>query len=435
MTETATVSPPPSEGDATAARPRNRMRWVRLLIPIGVVVLLLGFTTVAAVIEAPHPSSETFLSPNGGDEHGGSRLQGLLTEQGVSVERFTTAQDAFTRASEGDTTLFLPATQFFNYEDMRMLRSVATASNLRIVAVQPEREFLADIGLRKSESRIATKTVAPTSGDGEACELSAALDAGDAAIFRTRYEPLGGDEWNACYGGSLMGYEGVDTSYFVAGSPDVFSNEFIGQDGNAQLATGLLGANSSVVWLDQHEDTPQPQRSDEEEEPQSHNESPSRRPIQYPEAGEPAPIYSALPSWFWAAMIGALLVGVMVALSKGRRLGAPITEPLPVTAPAAEKVYGRARLYRRAHAYEQSLRALRAGALRRIRQPLRLSSQATEAEVVAAVSHRIGWPEPDIESILYSRIANDEQELLEITQAIDALVAAVENASPQGRNT
>ena len=434
MTETATVTPSHKQATAEPLR-HTRLRVVRLLLPIGVAVLLLVFTTVAALIEAPRPSSETFLSPKGNDDHGGSSLQERLSDEGVDVERFTNAQDAFVRASEGNATLFLPATKFLNYEDMRTLGSLATASDLRVVAVQPHRAFLADIGLREDGNRIATKTLAPTAGTGADCELSDARDAGPATILRTRYLSLEEDSWNACYDGGLMGFDGVNISYFVAGAPDIFSNEHIDEAGNARLATGLLSEHDTVIWLDQHEETPRAAASGPPEPTASGDQSTSQRPIQYPEAGEPAPIYSALPTWFWAVLIGALIVGVMVALSKGRRLGAPITEPLPVTAPAAEKVYGRARLYRRAHAYTQSLRALRAGALRRIRPPLRLSSQATQPEIVAAVEQRIGWPQPDIESILYSRIASNEQELLELAHSIDALVAAVENSSPQGRDT
>ena len=63
--------------------------------------------------------------------------------------------------------------------------------------------------------------------------------------------------------------------------------------------------------------------------------------------GSPS-IWSLFPPWTQRAFWWLLVVGVLVALWRGRRFGPVVTEPLPVVVRSAEVVEGHGRLYRRA---------------------------------------------------------------------------------------
>jgi uncharacterized membrane protein len=88
-----------------------------------------------------------------------------------------------------------------------------------------------------------------------------------------------------------------------------------------------------------------------------------------------------------------LAVAVLVlAWWRGRRRGAIVPEPLPVTAPANEVLHGRAELYRRARDYPYVAARLRAGVQRRLRRALGVADPSPEA-LIAAVAARIGQPD------------------------------------------
>ena len=59
------------------------------------------------------------------------------------------------------------------------------------------------------------------------------------------------------------------------------------------------------------------------------------------------PTIDAFPPMLWAGILLSIAVALLFALARGRRLGPPIAEPLPVLVPSAEVVTGRGRLYAR----------------------------------------------------------------------------------------
>ena len=80
------------------------------------------------------------------------------------------------------------------------------------------------------------------------------------------------------------------------------------------------------------------------------------------DAGSGSPsIWALFPPWAQRAFWWLLVVGVLLALWRGRRLGPVVTEPLPVVVRSAEVVEGHGRLYRRAGARERAAELLRAG--------------------------------------------------------------------------
>ncbi|HZE39585.1 MAG TPA: DUF4350 domain-containing protein [Stackebrandtia sp.] len=437
MTDTAVAPSAVAADNVTTRPPFNRRRF---WIPVGAAVAVILLTALAAFIESPSPGSDDYLSPRSTDGDGSSILAKKLADQGVKVDRYTDAGKAFEAAKNQTSTLFIPAPDYLNSAELYELFDKAMSGSTRIVVVRPPLKFLGAVGLNADYGRIATKTVSPNDS-GNNCGLREAGAAGDAAMLRQTYvkaksssELNGAVPWDFCYGNGLAHVSVESIELTVAGAPDPFTNDHINSDGNAKLATGLLAGHGDVLWLDKHSLASQPEPTYPTDEPTPSDYTPSRQPIDDPAAPDTNPIYDALPAWMWAGLIGVVLLGVCAALWRGRRLGPPVTEPLPVTVPAAETVHGRARLYRRAGAYPEALRALRAGALQRIRPVLRLSTQAEPREIVTAVAARTGWTPEQVNSVLYTTQPTDEPGLFAVTAALDQLVAAVENSSPQGRD-
>ena len=91
------------------------------------------------------------------------------------------------------------------------------------------------------------------------------------------------------------------------------------------------------------------------------------------------PLLDAFPPWFWALLVQLALVALLIVLWRARRLGPPVTEPLPVEVRAAETVLGRARLYQRARARGPTAATLRTAALGRLRGRLDLPATLAPA--------------------------------------------------------
>ncbi|MGH8791598.1 MAG: DUF4350 domain-containing protein [Stackebrandtia sp.] len=442
MTDTTIREPAsPAAKPATAAAPPLSAR--RVLIPLAVAAVLIVFTSVAVWIESPSPGDSDYLSPQADSDHGASKLADKLDAAGVSVDRHTDPVEAFEAAESADSTLFITAGEFLSPTERYELSELALAeSATRIVVVLPPRELLRELRLGADGGpRIAAGMSAPDEA-GE-CEIAEGADAGEARMNRQRYVD-GGEEdpvgWEFCYGGALARLGAGSVEVIASGADAPFANKHIDEAGNADLALGLLGAHDTVVWLDQHSLTPpEPEPTKSRSSPPPTTSSPppeTEAPAQgdLPSLGSEGQNrnYEAFPAWMWAALIGLSLLGVLLALWRGRRLGPPVTEPLPAPVPAAETVHGRARLYRRASAYAQTMRALRFGALDRVRPVLRVSTQATQDEVVAAAAARSGWTDAQVSEVLYGAEPTSEAELLAAVHTLDALTAAIENANPQG---
>src|SRR4029079_9085813 len=81
-----------------------------------------------------------------------------------------------------------------------------------------------------------------------------------------------------------------------------------------------------------------------------------------------------------------LLVVVVTAIWRGRRLGRLVTEKLPVVVRAGETTRGRGRLYRRGRSHGHAAAALRAGTAARSAARLGLPRSAGAPVVVDAIA-------------------------------------------------
>ncbi len=402
-------------------------RWHRVAIPFAVAIGLMAASWVAHAVDAPDFGDSGTLSPLGTGPDGASRLSALLAERGVPVDRQTTALGTVRAAMSGNATVFVPAPGLTNENLARLIATLPVPN--RVVLVEPGRRDQLDLPVLNLGTRWSSRAAAPR------CAEPIATAAGAAGVFRSRYAPLDrgaptdgpadAPQRYTCYSGGLVGTRWGHVELVVVGATDLFRYGRIDEHGNARLAVDLLAAHGRVIWLDRHD-----------KEKVTYSEITTKRlGIRVPRdpgggggpppPAPPSPLWTAVPPTFWPILVQLLLVAVVFALWRARRLGPPVPEPLPVTVPAAETVTGRGRLYERADARGPALDALQTAARHRIQRLLDLPPEAAEADVAAAVAARTGRSPGDVRTVLYGFEPADDDHLLAAVATLDALVTEV----------
>lgn len=427
----------------------KRRRWLRFVIPLAVAVLILIGTTVAHAVQGGDPSD---LRPDNSAPHGGSTLAGLLHAGGITVQEVTKSSDALIAAYAGNVTVFVPAPDLMHPTYLRMLKLLPAST--RVVLVAPSRYALANglIPVAATGSRWATGPADP------GCDLPEAQRAGRASVLHNYYQSTPKTVLS-CYREALVGMRVGAAEVLLVGADDPFRNDRIGELHNAALATGLLSRYPRVVWLDLRHGEPPPGVVSEQPYADRPAAPPSLGTGGSPDPDFPTPFAGGpgndegggggnvpqgggsngspplpVPAQFWA-VLAMLAVAVMaLAFARARRLGPPVTEPLPVLVRGVETVTGRGRLYRRARARGPALKALQAAALQRLLPVLDLPTGPTAlggreptgmpapSTVVDAVAARTGWNAGRVEDVLYGPEPRNDTELLRAVNDLDALL-------------
>lgn len=379
-----------SAGAATVAGRTLPSLWRRYrIVLLGLLALLLAATAIGIVQTRGTGGRLGPRSP----EPGGSRaLATLLDDRGVAVRRVTDPGELL----DGSTSRTVALVAFPDLLDQEAATRLGGATGGTVVLVAPEADPLDAVS-----GDVAVSGQVPVATRAPDCDEPAAQAAGTASLGGRTYRTADGV---SCYGrdgdGSLvLGRTRGGARLAVLGTGEPLTNEHLADEGNAALALNLLGADGSadeVRWL-----------------------------VPGPAAAGSDGDRSVLPSWVGPALLQLLLAGVLLALWRGRRLGPPVTEPLPVVVRAAETVEGRARLYRRAQARDRAAEALRAGALARLVPRLGIDAAGGEPApeaVVAAVAARSGRPDAEVHAALYGPPPADDAGLVRLTETLDSMV-------------
>jgi len=371
----------PSAGSLPLA-PGPRVRWERGRRPLAIAAFVLAVAVLLGWVASGERRG--YLDPEGVDQAGARALARILAAEGVDVVPARTTDEAVA-AADPLSTLLVTVPALPDNEQMRRL--VGTGADVVLVAPGPEVEAWAP-GIEALD-RVGPATLEPR------CHLAEAERAGSARVGGTVYAAEDGVGCYSVHGGpSLVVARSGDRRVTVLGSADILTNRRLDENGNAALATGLLGRTPRLVWY---------------------------RPVLEQAGEEGVPLTDLLPGWAGPVAAQLLVAAGVAALWRGRRLGPVVAEPLPVVVRSAEAVEGRARLYRRGRARGHAAAALREAACERLRHGLGLPRGSDVTAVASAAATRSGRPEPQVVALLSGPPPDDDPALVRLADDLDAL--------------
>lgn len=307
-------------------------------------------------------------------------------------------------------TLFVPAPRFLHRARLAALTDLPEGT--RVVLVEPDG---AEVGAAlDSVGVVRRRWAAAVRPRGAGCALTTA---DRAAALRNVYAQVYGAPAavQLCFdGGVARVRESGGPEFVLVGSADPFRAARIDEHGNAQLAVDLLSTHRTLIWLDLHQSEPPPPRP---------RVPTGERPR--PQQAEPDAGPSPYPDWLFWVVLTLLAATLTVALARGRRLGPPATEPLPVEVPGAETALGRGRLYRRAKARGPALETLRADARRRVAAAVGLPPATGPEELLPALAARTGLDPALTGGLLFGPEPQTDEELHQWAGQLRLLVERV----------
>jgi hypothetical protein len=323
-------------------------RWLTPAILVAIV--LLGGAAIAWL--QPAAPSLAYLSPGNTGPDGGHALADILAGRGEQVSALTTITGATTRAA----TILVTSPQLLTAAQLKTIGQ--TGANL--VLVDPDAAALTALA--------PGITPAGQAGVGPAdpgCTLPAATLAGHADLGGTLLRAKAAQQCYRYAGHpSLVQYTSGGRRITVLGTGAPFTNQDLGNLGNAALALNLLGAEPQVDWLTPAGVLPSAAGSG------------------------PATFTSLIPKPVYMVTVQLLIAVLFLALWRVRRLGPLVAERLPAVVRAAETTEGHGRLYHARRARDRAADVLRTAAITRLRPRAGLPPDATPEAVAAAIADR-----------------------------------------------
>ncbi|MFI6574413.1 DUF4350 domain-containing protein [Nocardiopsis sp. NPDC050513] len=391
MTAPAPAAPPPirvPEASGPAGGPLART-WRAVRTPL---ILFTALVVVAVLLSlGTERFPEGVLEPESVSPDGTRALVQLLERDGdVDVARSSDeAREAVADAGE-DTVLLVSL-------DHRLLpEEVAELAGLDVdtVLVRPSALTLSAFapGLDVTGRIDSGDALTPE------CDLPAAVAAGEAGVGGELYTAARDSGAVGCYpaetGDALVRVTGDGTTTTVLGTGHPLTNTALSARGNAALALNLLEADH-VVWL-----RPDPAQ-----------------------VGGGSSMWDLLPAGArWSVLPLVATLGLL-ALWRGRRMGALVPEALPVVVRASETTEGHAGLYQSRRARDRAADALRRGFRERTVPKLGLDPDAVPEAVVAAVAERTGDDPAPLRTLIYGDRADpftaDDRSLVRLADELD----------------
>jgi hypothetical protein len=343
------------------------------------VVVALGAVLVSSLSSKPGRA----LDPSSARKNGSKALAVLLRHGGTAVDRTTRLASAV--HADADTTVLVASAG--SYSDAQLGQLGQSAA--RLVLSAPSISALSAL------TRDVVPVGAVSGPTDPGCSEAGALAAGRVELPAST-STFRSDRGASCYDGAVI----IDSRVVVLGSRDLLRNDTLAHKGVAALALNTIsdnGASRRILWLLPGTEA----------------------------AGPGAPtIWQLFPAGAHRAFFWLLVLGLLLVLWRGRRLGPAVTEPLPVVVRAAEVVEGHGRLYRRAGARDRAAAALRAATLSRLVAHAGLHRTVSVVEVAAAVAATSGRAAGEVGYLLGGPAPSDDDALLQLAVELDALEAA-----------
>lgn len=416
MTLAPTDTAPPEtdaahpDAGVSPSRPGRGRRSRRTAAYLTLVVAGLFTLAILALSATPRPQ---FLDPEGAEPGGARALAEVLRDRGVEIDVIRSIDDLEDVTTDSTTTIVVTDTAAMGLGATERLRDVAARAQ-RLVVVGGDSEQLDALRLPADVFPVGA-TPDLTAG----CDVGGARDADVVTLVDVRYllteraagaacfllpDPRGTSDEPDSDGSSGAAFVVLPpgsgrAQTVLVGVGSAFTNETITEASHAGLAVRALGASPRLVWY-------QPGAGD------------LTAPGPGGRTDEPDPIW---PVWTGPAVALGLVVVLLLAFARGRRLGRLVREPLPVVVRASETAQSRGRLYRRAGARDRAAEVLRAGTRTRLARRLALPRRSPLPALVHAVASASGRTASDVEQLLTGPPPPDDATLIDLAQHLTDL--------------
>lgn len=345
-------------------------------------VLAVGSVVAAALVVGPGSVAGTPLDPRSTAPDGARAVVDILDELDRDVSVATRPPPA-----GGAVVVLRDALDADARDELeRWLRSGG-----RLVVADPMSPLLGDIDL---VGRLASDVVGPT-------DLPPACDDAELADVRTvRSASWGvlspGPDDQVCFeleGGAWLVRRDVGAGELIAlGGADAFTNRRVGAVDNALLLTRLVGPDGPVVVADAS-----------------------------PPGGGEATLGELVPDRVYAALAVLVLAFLVGAWARGRRLGDPVEEQLPVRVPASELVLATADLMHRAEVRTAAADALRDELRRDATSRLGLPEDAPDDVLTERIATWTGTDPEGVVRTLATGPVQDDESLVRTARSVSRL--------------
>jgi len=401
-TATDASAPAPTVTTSGPGRRRRALTYAAV-VALGLVLLVL------LALTAQRPTDP--LDPESPGSSGAMALVEVLRQQGVEVEIVRSIGDLEASAPDRDTTVVVGDPTYLGLGATERLAEATTSAG-RLVLVGPDSDQLDVLGLpittfpgfgidlvarcsstvaRDSDVVSAVDTRYLVDGDAEGAEgVTTCFSLPDADSDSG--EPAPGGE----FGSALVEVAATASTphTVLVGFGPGWSNRSIVEGSHAGTAVRALGSTPRLVWY-------HPGTTDLDDGGS---------------AGQ-----AVWPAWTTPAIVLLGVAVIALALTRGRRLGRLVPEPLPVVVRAIETTESRGRLYRRAGDPARAAAVLRAGTADRLASRLAVHRGAGPAGLVPAVSRATGRPAVEVADILFGPPPVDDAALIRLAQQLTDL--------------
>ncbi|MFV0316615.1 MAG: DUF4350 domain-containing protein [Microthrixaceae bacterium] len=376
---------------------------------VGIVLVLGAVIAVLALADGsdPVPFDATSSAPDGY-----RAIALMLEDQGLAVRSVAPGWVGGGGIAEGDAqapgigdAVVVPVAQWATDDELDGYRSLAETGATVVLAAE-ESFFPID-------SRILVRSSANPVARGR-CDIGSleSLEALDDIAFEVLADPRG--EQRVCFAdgfGALVSSEPLGQGTIVhLSSPYLWANARLQPDkedggqplDNGPMAVALLAGTpgATVTFV-------------EAIAPEGTSPDGSRNPIEL----MPFPVKIAL--------VQAAFAFGLYAWWKGRRVGAPVSEEMPVEVAGSELVEAVGGLLRRHGSVGRASAVLRERVCRELASGLGVPREAGPDALTASVAARTGRGRDEVHAILFGAQPPDVASLLELSHALDSLHSEV----------